>query len=137
MVLLLRPSGERRKPCSVPAFASLLCGRGHRATVEAARNGTQNTKHSFPVELPSPTRLFPAPVSKDSPQFSSWSNKDRESGTTWFKYSRKRAQKEERIHLRLIQETSFKGSLFQREAAVTAPAPHIGVTAQSALCFLL
>lgn len=75
--------------------------------------------------------LLPATLSQHFPQFISWSSKDQESGSTWFKYSRKRAQKEEHVHWRLIEGTNFKGSPFQRNVTAHSPA------AQEILRFLL
>lgn len=75
-----------------------------------------------PYSYPDCQGFFLASLSQHSSQFVSWSGKDQESGSTWCKYSRKRAQKEEHVHWRLIQETNFKGSLFQRRD-VTAPSP--------------
>lgn len=124
VLLPLSSPGQRRKPYPVSDFTSLPC----RST--APETAPRRSSTAFLYSHPDWTGLFPAPALQDSPCLTSWSNNDQESGSTWFKYSRKRARKEEQVHLRLIEETSFKGSVFQREAAVTAPAPHIGLTAQ-------
>lgn len=88
--------------------------------------GSQEQCPEHHAQLPhTATRLmefFLASLSQHSLQLISWSSKDQESSSTWCKYSRKSAQKEEHVHCRLIQETNFKGSLFQR-GDMTAPSP--------------
>lgn len=122
------PPRTMKNQQGLPKRKPLLAGR---ATTEAARNSAENIRHSFPIQLPRLTGGSSLPLSQHFPQFISWSSKGQESGSTWFKYSRKRAQKEERVHWRLIEETNFKGSPFQRNVTAHSPA------AQEILRFLL